>query len=96
MERAVYKIRCFLLRSTYQLEIRFIHTGEGIIYSYQLFQVRPLLRWDNAPHFPALSTFPHHLHDESGQAIPSPLTALPERDLLSVLSEVSAFLTRLD
>lgn len=22
-----------------------------------------LMRWDNAPHFPKLATFPHHLHD---------------------------------
>ena len=22
-----------------------------------------LKRWDNAPHYPAINTFPHHLHD---------------------------------
>ena len=24
---------------------------------------RVLKRWDNAPHYPAINTFPHHLHD---------------------------------
>jgi hypothetical protein len=24
---------------------------------------RLLKRWDNAPHYPAIDTFPHHLHD---------------------------------
>jgi hypothetical protein len=26
-------------------------------------QSRLLKRWDNAPHYPAMDTFPHHLHD---------------------------------
>src|SRR5215468_5196488 len=26
-------------------------------------QDRLLKRWDNAPHYPAIDTFPHHLHD---------------------------------
>jgi hypothetical protein len=26
-------------------------------------QSRLLKRWDNAPHYPAIATFPHHLHD---------------------------------
>jgi len=26
-------------------------------------QSRLLKRWDNAPHYPAIDTFPHHLHD---------------------------------
>lgn len=25
-----------------------------------------ILRWDNAPHYPAHSTFPHHCHDAEG------------------------------
>jgi hypothetical protein len=23
-------------------------------------------RWDNAPHFPKLANFPHHIHKEDG------------------------------
>ncbi len=30
-----------------------------------------LSRWDNAPHFPELLTFPHHHHLASGEAIES-------------------------
>ena len=56
-DRALYKIRCRLLRPAYQLELRLIQTEEEIRYSYQLFTDRPLLRWDNAPHFPALQAF---------------------------------------
>jgi hypothetical protein len=43
-DRALYKIRCQLLRPAYQLEIRLIQTEEEILYSYQLFTDRPLLR----------------------------------------------------
>ena len=53
IDRALYKIRCQLLRSAYQLEIRLIQSREELIYSYQLFSGTPRLRWDNAPHFPA-------------------------------------------
>jgi hypothetical protein len=93
-ERALYKIRCRLLRPAYQLEIRLIQTGEEIIYSYQLFHDQPLLRWDNAPHFPSITNFPHHWHDESGQVNASPLTGSPEQDLSQVLTEVRDFLTK--
>ena len=51
--RALYKIRCRVLRVAYDLELRFIQTESEIIYSYQLFTDRPIMRWDNAPHFPA-------------------------------------------
>ena len=49
--RAVYRIRCQLLRPSYRLEIRLIQTAEEILYSYQLFTDKPLIRWDNAPHW---------------------------------------------
>jgi hypothetical protein len=75
--RAVYRIRCQLLRLAYQLEIRLIQTEDELLYSYQLFTDKPLVRWDNAPHFPALSTFPHHLHDETDRVDVSPLSGDP-------------------
>src|SRR6266571_4320541 len=28
-------------------------------------------RWDNAPHYPAIDTFPHHLHDGSEDCVVS-------------------------
>ena len=75
--RIGHKIRCQLLRPAYQLEIRLIQTEEEILYSYQLFTDRPLLRWDNAPHFPALQSFPHHFHEETDRVQESSLTGNP-------------------
>lgn len=93
-DRALYKIRCQLLRPAYQLEIRLIQTEEEMIYSYQLFYERPIIRWDNAPHFPALKSFPHHFHEETGGVKESSLTGDPLQDLPRVLADVRAFLTR--
>ena len=63
--RAMYKVRCQLLRPAYRLEIRLIQTEADLLYSYQLFTDYPILRWDNAPHCPSLRCFPHHQHEES-------------------------------
>ena len=30
-----------------------------------------IVRWDNAPHFPNLTTFPHHKHLASGEIVES-------------------------
>ena len=30
---------------------------------------RLLKRWDNAPHYPAINTFPHHLHDGAEDSV---------------------------
>jgi hypothetical protein len=41
-------------------------------------------RWDNVPHFPNLSNFPHHIHVESEEnVISSNLLSIPE--LLDIL-----------
>ena len=93
--RAVYRIRCQLLRPAYQLEIRLIQIEDELLYSYQLFTDTPLVRWDNAPHFPALPTFPHHLHDETGTVGSSPLNGDPLQDLPYVLNQVTHLLSRL-
>jgi hypothetical protein len=92
--RAVYRIRCHLLRAAYQLEIRFIQTEDETIYSYQLFTNKPIIRWDNAPHFPALRSFPYHIHGESDEVKESPLIGDPIQDLPYVLDQTRAFLTR--
>ena len=92
--RAVYRIRCHLLRAAYQLEIRFIQTEDETIYSYQLFTDRPIIRWDNAPHFPALRSFPHHIHGENDEVKESPLIGDPIQDLPYVLDQTRAFLAR--
>ena len=93
-ERALYKIRCQLLRPAYRLEIRLIHTEAELLYSYQLFTDRPISRWDNAPHFPTLSNFPHHFHAETSSVKESALVGDPLQDLPYVLADIQAFLTR--
>jgi Family of unknown function (DUF6516) len=93
--RAVYRIRCQLLRPAYQLEIRLIQAEDELLYSYQLFSDIPLVRWDNAPHFPALPTFPHHMHDETGTVSSSPLSGDPPQDLPYILDQTAALLPRL-
>lgn len=91
--RALYKIRCQLLRPAYRLEIRLIHTEAELLYSYQLFTDKPILRWDNAPHFPALSNFPHHFHAGTSEVRALVLTGDPVQDLPYVLAHVQAFLS---
>ena len=92
--RALYKIRCHALRTAYELELRFIQTEDEIIYSYQLFTDRPIMRWDNAPHFPALQSFPHHIHDEIGAIDESKLSGDPVQDLPNVLNQLRAILAK--
>lgn len=92
--RALYRIRCHLLRLAYRLEIRLIQTENETIYSYQLFTDRPIIRWDNAPHFPFLQSFPHHVHTESGEVKESPLTGDPLQDLPHILDEVRVHLAK--
>ena len=92
--RAVYRIRCQLLRPGYRLEVRFIQTEKEILYSYQLFTDKPVVRWDNAPHFPALQSFPHHVHDETLGVKESSLTGDPIQDLPYILGQIGVFLAR--
>jgi hypothetical protein len=93
-QRALYKIRCRVIRVAYELEIRFIQTEDEIIYSYQLFTDRPIIRWDNAPHFPALHGYPHHVHSESSEVDESTLIGDPILDLPYVLSWVRDLVTK--
>ena len=50
-------------------------------------------RWDNAPHYPAVDTFPHHLHDRAENSVVShsPITGLEvlQRVLVEVETQVS-------
>jgi hypothetical protein len=80
----LFKIRCELT-SGHTLQIRLRSVADSLRYSYQEFSDKPLQRWDNAPHFPHLPTFPHH-HDPQGSVVESALTGDPTRDLSWVLS----------
>lgn len=87
------KIRCRLSRN-YQLQV-WLHLGPTFQdYAYQLFTDRPLLRWDNAPHYPHVSTAPHHFHNEVGQVVESPLSGESLKDLSDVLTLVEKWMFR--
>jgi hypothetical protein len=92
LDRAFYKIRCRLLRPMYQIELRLIQAEEELLYSYQLFTEKPLMRWDNAPHFPTLQNFPHHFHNEANDVAASLLTDDPVQDLPDILTHIKTVL----
>jgi hypothetical protein len=86
--RSVLRIRCNLLPSSHHLDIRLIQTEIETIYSYQLFTDHPIARWDNAPHYPKLPTFPHHYHNLKGEVESSTLGATIFNDLDYVLKKI--------
>jgi hypothetical protein len=90
--RSVLRLRCNLLPSSYHLDIRLIQTENETIYSYQLFTDHPIVRWDNAPHFPAIKTFPHHYHKLKGEVEASPLKGFVFEDLNYVLENIKNML----
>jgi hypothetical protein len=92
LTRSVLRIRCNLLPSSHHLDIRLIQTENETIYSYQLYTDHPIVRWDNAPHFPEISTFPHHYHNPKGEVEVSPLKGAPFRDLDYVLKHIKDML----
>lgn len=85
------KIRCRLVQE-YQFQVWIHAEPQFLDYAYQLFSVRPLLRWDNAPHYPSISTMPHHFHDETEQVTASPLSGDPRSDLPLVLASITDWL----
>ena len=93
LQRSVCKLRCSLLPSRYKLDVRLIQTENEIIYSYQLFHNRPIIRWDNAPHFPSVTTFPHHFHDQNDKIKASNLMGDIIKDIDYVLGEIKRLLT---
>jgi len=93
LQRSICKIRCSLLPSRYKLDVRLIQTENEIIYSYQLFHDRPVIRWDNAPHFPSVTTFPHHFHDQNDKIEPSNLIGDIIEDIDYVLGKIKRLLT---
>ena len=90
--RGVLRLRCNLLPSAYHLDVRLIQTENETIYSYQLYTDRPLVRWDNAPHFPEIDTFPHYYHNLNGEVEASPLRGSVLEDMNYVLGNIKAIL----
>lgn len=91
-ERSVWRIRCGLIPSKYRLEMRFIKTEKEFIYSYQLFTAKPIIRWDNAPHYPDVKTYPHHFHNRNGNVLKSDLKGSIIDDLNTVLRSIKKIL----
>ena len=85
------KIRC-RIAGQQQFQIWLHQRVSTLDYAYQLFTSVPLLRWDNAPHYPAIATAPHHFHDEHNHVSSSPLTGNPAVDLSLVLAAISEWL----
>lgn len=77
-----------------QLHIReFVNVENGVErYMYAYHYQRPdgvlVFRYDNSPHFPALSTFPHHKHEASEAHVVE--ATLP--DLQTVLAEIQGLI----
>ena len=92
LTRSVLRIRCNLLPSSHHLDIRLIQTENETIYSYQLYKDHPIVRWDNAPHFPEISTYPHHYHNSKGEVEASPLKGAAFEDLDYVLKSIKDIL----
>lgn len=73
------------------LHIReFVNTEEGVerfmyVYHYQKADGALIFRYDNTPHYPDLSTFPHHKHAGSETEV---IAAEPS-DLKSALAEIA-------
>jgi hypothetical protein len=85
------KIRCQVSKN-FQLQIWLHHKADFQDYAYQLFTAHPILRWDNAPHYPNQATAPHHFHDETGTVLDSPLSGNVMSDLPIVLSIIESWL----
>ena len=86
------KIRC-RFSGIYQFQIWLHIEPEFQDYAYQLFTDKPLLRWDNTPHYPDIPTAPHHFHNEHGRVSISLLEGKPMEDLKKVLTEVEKWLS---
>jgi len=89
------KIRC-RLGTSYRFQIWLHYEPTVQDYAYQLFTDHPILRWDNAPHYPHILTAPHHFHDEQGKVGESLLDGRPLEDLKRVLSEIEEWLSKTD
>lgn len=62
-------------------------------YSYTLMLgTKRVFGWDNAPHHPTLSTFPHHVHNPDGTIGSSKLNGDPAHDLELVQQALLSFL----
>lgn len=72
-ESALYlNLKLFLVDRT-ELHVREYVDPEHRKYAFhwQSASGELIARWDNAPHFPDLATFPHHRHGANGEVVES-------------------------
>jgi len=74
-----------------QLVERFEYDSDGLCFGKYSFHWQRadgtlVCRWDNAPHHPELSTFPHHLHDLDEANI-LPHAPIDVFDVLSIIEQ---------
>ena len=89
-ETFVFKVHASILPN--HLQIRFLADKNFERYSFQLYSDHPLLRWDNAPHYPNLPNSPYHFHDQNGNVSPSALTGNLLHDFDIVIAEIKKFM----
>lgn len=64
-------------------------------YSYTLIgQNQRIVGWDNAPHHPDLTNFPHHFHAEDGTIQSSIFIGDPQQDITEVIKTINEILGR--
>lgn len=85
-ETFVFKVRAVIAPGF--LQIRFLADKDFGRYSFQLYSDRPLLGWDNTPHYPDLPNFPHHFHDRDENISSSNLTGNLLVDYEIVFAEI--------
>lgn len=85
-ETFVFKVRAVIAPGF--LQIRFLADKDFSRYSFQLYSDRPLLRWDNTPHYPDLQNFPHHFHGQDENISSSRLTGNLLIDYDLVIAEI--------
>jgi hypothetical protein len=89
-ETFAFKVRATVIPNF--LQIRFLADKYLERYSFQLYSDHPLLRWDNAPHYPDLPNFPHHFHVQDGSAVSSSLTGDLLDDFDAVMTDIREFM----
>ena len=90
-ETFVFKVRAAIVSSF--LQIRFLADKDLKRYSFQLYGDRPILRWDNVPHYPDLLNFPHHFHDQDDNISSSTLSGDLLADYDLVIAAVLDYVT---
>jgi hypothetical protein len=95
----VVSVQDFLTKTRLELErgyiLDFYYNETLAKYSYTLVRHNQrVIGWDNAPHHPHLTNFPHHFHAEDGTIQASTLSGNPEQDAIEITQAINAILGR--